>query len=89
MVLNFAVVERGITHSVLRGENCGRKLQHENVVRSFKTIQPDPSGEIALEFPPDVDLGSSSVVAYLQKAKTMEVVGAANVDLAGTSQPEK
>jgi hypothetical protein len=84
--LNFALVERGITHNVLRGENGGRKLNHENVVRVFKTIRPDHSGEFTLELPSDVKVSNSSVVAYLQKTETMEVLGAANVDLTDTMQ---
>lgn len=84
--LNFALAERGLVRNILRGENDGRKLEHENVVRSFKTIAPRPNGEIMIEIPDEVNPDNSSVVAYLQNAKTMQILAAMNLDLAGKFQ---
>ena len=38
-VLNVAVVERNVISAVARGENGGRTLRHENVVRAFQTVR--------------------------------------------------
>ncbi len=81
--LNVALAERGLVRNVLRGENGGRKLQHDNVVRSFKTMSPLPSGEMTIEFPEDVNTDNASLVAYLQDTKTMQILAAVNLDLAG------
>jgi hypothetical protein len=35
-VLNVAVVERGLSVTVRRGENAGKVLRHDNVVRAFQ-----------------------------------------------------
>ena len=37
-IMNAALVERGLVSEALRGENAGRTLKHDNVVRQFKSI---------------------------------------------------
>lgn len=69
-VLNLALVERGLVTNVKRGENAGKTLRHENVVRMFVT-KPAGKGEVELPAKPN-----TSVIAYVQDAKTMEVLGA-------------
>ena len=77
VVLNAAIVERGLSQEVTRGENRGRKLSHDNVVRSFKTRQFDgQSNEIRLDIPTDLSLSNSSIILYAQDEKSWEVVGA-------------
>ena len=72
---NFALVERGLFQEVKRGENSGRRLPHENVVRAFRT-QSDKSGSVALRVPAGMKLKNSSVIALVQDASTMKVLGA-------------
>jgi len=74
-VVNFALVERGLFQEVKRGENSGRRLPHENVVRAFRT-QSDKSGSVALRVPAGMKLKNSSVIALVQDASTMKVLGA-------------
>jgi len=38
-VINFALVERGLVTEVTEGENAGRTLHHDNVVKEFQTIK--------------------------------------------------
>lgn len=81
--LQLAVVERGLEVTVGRGENRGRKLQHDHVVRSFTTIPLDnqSKGEIQLSLPSDMACGNASLIAYVQDAKTLRISGAKQVKL--------
>lgn len=81
-VINFAVVERHLAQDVRRGENRGRTLQHENVVRAFRTVAAGKlSDTLSLDLPAGVQLENSSLIAYVQHNRTMEVLGAIGVDL--------
>ncbi len=77
-VLNLAVVEQDLQSNVARGENAGRVLHHENVVRSFKTVPlpKDGRGVSELFLPKGVDPHKLKVVAYVQKPHSGSVVGA-------------
>jgi hypothetical protein len=84
MVLNLVLVERGLTTQVLRGENGGRTLTHENVARVFQTIDAtDKSGHMKLSIPPElnVDLSHASVIGFLQNPRTMQILAADGFDL--------
>ena len=78
-VLNIALVERNMETKVLRGENKGRTLKHDNVVREFQIIQTDATGEgsILLNIPNDFKQKDCSVIAYLQNKDTWKIMGAA------------
>jgi hypothetical protein len=78
-LLNLAVVERGISSRVKRGENRGRTLKHENVVRAFRTVRLDAGGKgsAAFEVPPSVLGGRGLIIAYVQKPGTLRATGAA------------
>lgn len=81
-VLNVAVVERGLETKVPRGENAGRTLRHENVVRAFEVIPLDKAaGSVEVKVPAGVNLKNAAVVGFVQDAKRMTVSGAAAVDL--------
>ncbi|SCF34846.1 hypothetical protein GA0074696_4689 [Micromonospora purpureochromogenes] len=79
-VLNVAVVERGLENDVPRGENAGRTLRQDNVVRAFTSVGLDaPSGRVELAVPPDLDPGQASVVGYVQHHGNKAIVGATAV----------
>jgi|AntRauTorcE11897_2_1112592.scaffolds.fasta_scaffold01207_13 hypothetical protein len=81
-VLNVALVERGIVTRVNRGENSGRTLRHENVVRTFRSIDLiNNSGKATLELPNDIDMSNASVIAYVQNPQSKEIYGAQAKDL--------
>ncbi len=78
--INFALVSRRETTAIKRGENSGRTLSSDNVVRQFVTVPAKASGEVLFndrEGRPD-DL---SVIAYIQKVDDLSVVGAAKAGL--------
>jgi hypothetical protein len=82
-VLNVAVVERGLVTEVKRGENGGRTLRHENVVRAFETrpLGEAAAGTVELKVPAELVRGNSSAVAYVQNTDTRAILGATAVEL--------
>ncbi len=84
-MLRVAVVESGLSTQVERGENRGRTLKHENVVRLWKSLPLEgdaaSGGVTRIELPQGVDAARASVVVYVQDAQTMRVWGAAGADL--------
>lgn len=82
-VLNLALVERGLVREVTRGENAGRTLHHENVVRLFKTVQPRGDGKGRIELKPDnsVVRENSAIIGYVQDPTTMTILGSALLEL--------
>jgi hypothetical protein len=81
MTLNIAVVERGLTSDVKNGENAGRQLQHDNVVRTFKQTKANAAGKIDLDLPAHLSPEKASVIAFISDPKTGGIDGAAEVDL--------
>jgi len=76
--LCLALVERDLQSRVGRGENSGRTLIHDNVVRDWKTIVGSSAhGRAELKIPSDGILENISVVAFLQDPETMKIHAAA------------
>ena len=71
--LNVVVVERDAENFVPRGENSGKTLHHDNVVRAFKTTILQRTGELVLKIS-TVNSAKSSLVFYVQD-KQWHVVG--------------
>ena len=81
-VLHLALVERNITTQVRRGENGGRTLRHDNVVRSISTLEnPGPQGIAQMAVPSSIKRKEASLVAFLQDTETMKIYGASQVAL--------
>ena len=81
-VLNVALVEGGLSTRVPRGENAGRTLRHENVVRAFRTVALEKAdGEVHIDVPAAVRPENAAVIAYVQRPADMAVLGAASVPL--------
>jgi hypothetical protein len=86
-MLVLAVVERGLTSKVTAGENVGKTLAHENVVRIFAELDigKRASGIHSLRLPSGLRVGNASLVAFVQERPGMAVVAARQV---GLSPPE-
>ena len=85
-----AIVERGLTSSVRRGENAGRTLTHDNVVRAFKVFAANAKEPRVLELPRDLKRENASVVVLAQEASGV-IVAAKSLPLpaAKPATPEK
>lgn len=80
--MNVAVVESGLTSQVKRGENAGRTLAHDHVVRFFRTIRLEKeSGDVSVEIPSAVKTVGTSVIVYLQDDTTSEIKGANIIEI--------
>lgn len=77
--LNIALIQLHAVSDVKRGENRGRTLKHVNVVRNFKSINLDKTGNGSTEF--DIlagfDKDSYKVIAYLQDKNSLLITGVA------------
>ncbi|MFD2572781.1 DUF1223 domain-containing protein [Spirosoma soli] len=75
--VNVALVQKEARTVVGNGENGGRTLVNTNVVRQFKTIeQTAPSGSVTLLLPNGLKADQTSVLVYVQRSDTGQVVGA-------------
>ncbi|MEO5929863.1 MAG: DUF1223 domain-containing protein [Candidatus Kapaibacterium sp.] len=75
--LNLALTERDLDVEVARGENGGRKLHHDNVVRAFITLRIATDGHGVAMLPAGTleHPEKSAVVAYVQNQETMRITG--------------
>ncbi len=81
-VVNTAVVERGLETHVGSGENNGRTLHHDNVVRAFAQAPVGAgTGSVAMAVPTDLRADSASVIVYVQHLPTRRINGAATARL--------
>ncbi|MDW3648707.1 MAG: DUF1223 domain-containing protein [Bacteroidia bacterium] len=81
-VLNVALVESDLSQNVSRGENRGRLLKHDNVVRAFESLELDAlMGRGSLQLPEDFNLAKAKLIVYAQDKLTREVVLAQAIEL--------
>jgi len=87
-VLRLALVEHALVSRVLRGENAGRTLEHENVVRSFVSVPLGAAdGTATLTVPVGVDRARAEVIGYVQVAAPTGGRGLPIVAAARTAAP--
>lgn len=78
------VVERGLGNHVPRGENRGKTLRHDEVVRAHHDlgrIGRETSRTTTVQMPEEIDPAMASLICIVHDPVTMEIVGAASVDL--------
>jgi hypothetical protein len=81
-VLNFALVQRGLSTDVTAGENAGRTLHFDNVVREFQTIPiTQAASQVVIPINKISDTAQASVIAFVQSPQTMLIDAAQQVDL--------
>ncbi|MCA9407476.1 MAG: DUF1223 domain-containing protein [Candidatus Omnitrophica bacterium] len=79
--LNCALVQRGLTSKIIKGENAGKILTHDNVVLDFHSIRlQDFSGEVIFNKPSFWQAEESSIIAYIQNEENGEITGASKID---------
>lgn len=76
-----ALVEDGLASEVKAGENAGRTLRHDRVVRvmSTGTLAADHTATMRLVVPKDVKLENAHVAVLLQDTKTGAIDSAAQI----------
>jgi len=86
--LHVAIAERGLVTRVMAGENRGRTLPHENVVRAFATRPIDEAdGVMSLVVPAEVDRSHSDVIGYVQASPRAGQAGMPVLAAARTGAP--
>ena len=80
--MRFALTEDGLTSKIGRGENAGKTLVHNNVVRVFTSIDsPSETGtnKIPLKgLKPDQRF---KLTAFIQHKQSMKIIGAKRIKL--------
>ncbi len=79
--LVLAVTERDLTVRVPSGENAGRTLRHDNVVRSLRSVPLDSSarGTVTVPLTGVSRRDRAGLVAFVQNRETLRITGAATV----------
>jgi len=81
-VLNMALVERGLSTDVTAGENAGRTLHHDNVVREFQMIPLTKAvSQARMSLNRIADTSQASVIVYVQNPQTMLIEAARQEDV--------
>ncbi len=85
IIIHVAITESGISRKIAGGENAGKLLLHDCVVRSFKSESVGTGGEGSIAFDPSLIRGAKpdSIIAFLQNEKDGTISGAARQSLSG------
>ncbi|GAB2814871.1 DUF1223 domain-containing protein [Ferruginibacter profundus] len=76
-IINVALVALQETTMIKRGENGGRTLSNENIVRQLISKNATASGEINFAASPTAVKENMAIIAFVQQEKTLKIVGAA------------
>lgn len=83
----LAITENGLSSSVSRGENTGRKLTHTAVVRSLRNIGEASGRSFSAEVTVPIERGwkraDLNAVVFVQERRSRHILGAATVALGG------
>lgn len=77
-----ALSENGLTSAVKAGENRGKRLEHDLVVRDLVGPLDLPQAEAQLKPPTGFDISKAAVVAFVQDEKSGDIVQALRLPLA-------
>lgn len=69
-----ALTENGLSREVRGGENSGKVLHHDEVVRAFAGPIALSGGEVKLDEPATMDAARSSLVAFVQDSRSGKVL---------------
>lgn len=76
-----AISENGLTENVRGGENRGKTLNHDSVVRALAGPYDLPHAAFELRIPPRVELARASLVAFVQNESDGSIVQATRLSL--------
>lgn len=79
--LYIALVQRNIVTKVVKGENAGKTLTHDNIVRIFETIPLlSPSGELKISVKMFSLNNNFSIYGFIQQKQTKHILAATGFD---------
>ncbi|RYE23787.1 MAG: DUF1223 domain-containing protein [Sphingobacteriales bacterium] len=78
--LNIALVQLQATTQVEAGENEGRTIKHENVVRRFETVE-NSKGIVNFNLPDDLRLSQCHVIVYIQQKDNMKITSVTELNI--------
>lgn len=81
-----ALTEDGLSNAVDGGENRGKTLRHDHVVRAFAGPLPMGTAAVELEVPKALDVANAKVVAFVQDERDGSVLQVVPLAL-GTCAP--
>lgn len=81
LIWNLAWVEGGLETKVKAGENQGRRLHHENVVREYlaRRVEGVADASATLRVPSEADLQNLKLISWLHDPSTGKVLSATSV----------
>lgn len=77
-----ALIENGLSSQVRGGENRGKRLEHDAVVRTFVGPLPLVDDDVAVKVPDKVDLSQASLVAFAQRDRDGAIAQVVRLPLA-------
>ena len=83
-VVTVALIQSGLVSEVKAGENAGKRLEHDRVVREWHTgIQVDGKGRVDthLNFALPADAGPLALIAFAENSRTGDVLQALELPL--------
>ena len=80
-LLYAAVTENDLERSVTGGENRGKKLRHDSVVRAFAGPLSMPHAQVEFKLPEQVNLAHASVIGFLQDERDGAITQVVRVPL--------
>ena len=78
----IALSEDDLSSNVARGENRGRQLRHEHVVRAWSGPLPWAGADVQIDVPTDVDTAKSTLVAFTQDRRGGDIAQVLSLPLA-------
>ena len=88
--LLIAATESRLTSKVASGENKGRLLRHDGVVRTFVELELDhaATGQATLTLPKGVDAKQVDVIAFIEDPGNRAILGATGQALSTAASPD-
>jgi hypothetical protein len=89
--INIAVVEDDLQSQVRRGENGGRTLHHQHVVRWFNAVPLPSSNELTIPIPKlaNVNFDHASVIVFAQHNDDGHIINAASATFPAATAARK
>lgn len=83
--MHVALIERDHDTAVNRGENKGRKLHNDNVVRLFQSYEQPVAaqGTLVFDLPKGLKEENAQLIVLLQRKKDMKILGANSISIKG------